>query len=259
MAKIEMKTIKNLKYCEQNNENLDVYLPGKTWFTTVVCFHGGGLECHGKDAENFVQIAESFVKAGYGFVSANYRIYPQAKFPEFIQDAAAALAFVKKKIKNEWEGNGDIIVTGQSAGAWLALMLCLNKTYLNAVGINPLEIKAWIIDSAQTTAHFNVLRYEKGESPKLQRINEYAPLYYVDENTKFTKILLIVYENDMPCRYEQNMLFYKSILAFNKNAEISYQILPGGHCLGSSVKDSDGEYAYVKTAMKWLQNNNIDK
>lgn len=247
-----MKVIREISYSEKNNEKLDVYLPDKNNFRTVICFHGGGLECHGKDTENFIQIAESFLKAGYAFVSANYRIYPDAKFPEFIQDAAEAISFVKKNVL-KWKGNGEIIVTGQSAGAWISLMLCFNKVYLNEVGIDPLEIKAWIIDSAQTTAHFNVLKHEKGESTKLQRINEYAPQYFVNEKTVFTKILLIVYENDMPCRYEQNMLFYRSILLCNKDADISYEILPGGHCHGSSAKDEDGEYAYVKAALKWLR------
>lgn len=252
-----MEIMKDAAYGNDEAQRLDAYLPIEKDFTTVVCFHGGGLECHGKDTQNFVDIANDFVKAGYAFVSANYRIYPQAKFPEFIRDAAKAIAYTKSKIA-EWGGNGKIIVTGQSAGAWMSLMLCLNQTYLQAEGVDPLDIKAWIIDSAQTTAHFNVLKYDKKADSRLQRIDETAPLYFVNENTAFTKMLLIVYENDMPCRYEQNMLFYKAILSFNHNAQISYEVLPGGHCSGSSIKDENGEYAYVKTALKWLRTANID-
>ena len=247
-----MKKIENVNYSEKHNEKLDVYLPDGKGFKTVVYFHGGGLEVHGKAYESVVGIAESFVKAGYAFVSADYRIYPTAKFPEFIEDAADAVAFVKKRI-NEWGGSGELIVSGQSAGAWLSLMLCMDERYLNAVGIDSLSINGWIIDSAQTTSHFNVLKYENGENTLAQRINEFAPIYYVGEKTEFSKILLIFYENDMPCRFEQNMLFYKAVKAFNDKADISFVVLPGGHCHGSNEKDADGEYAYVKTALEWLK------
>ena len=225
-------------------------------FKTIVYFHGGGIEVHGRACESAVGIAESFVRAGYAFVSADYRIYPDSKFPEFLEDASEVIRFVKKNI-SKWEGNGDIIISGQSAGAWISLMLCFDKHYLNDVGIEPQEIKGWLIDSAQTTAHFNVLKYELGESPNAQRINEYAPQYFVNERSSFTKILLIFYKNDIPCRYEQNMLFYKSILAFNNNADINYQVLEGEHCHGSSIRDADGEYAYVKVALNWLKEKKI--
>jgi len=146
-------------------------------------------------------------------------------------------------------------VAGQSAGAWIALMLCLNPRYLNALNLSPLDISGWIIDSAQTTSHFNVIKRERGENPLLQRIDEYAPLYYVDENTRFTRMLLMFYREDMPCRPEQNRLFARVVFTFNQNANIRLIELPGGHCHGSSVKDSDGQYPFVKETLKWLEHN----
>ena len=249
---MNMKKLENVIYSQKHEEKLDIYLPEGKGFKTVVYFHGGGLVAHGKACEGAVNIAESFVKKGYAFVSADYRIYPNAKFPDFLVDGADAIAYVKAHIA-EWGGSGEMIVSGQSAGAWISMMLCLDKQYLTGVGIDPLEIAGWIIDSSQMTAHFNVLRHEQGVHPCLQRINEYAPLYYVDEKTAFTKMLLIFYEQDMPTRPEQNLLFYKTVFEFKKDADIAYQMLPGGHCHGSSVKDDDGEYAYVKTAFKWLE------
>ncbi len=247
-----MKQLLDIAYNRYEECKLDVYLPETENFKTMIYFHGGGLEFHGRNGEHTIAIAQSFVAQGYAFVSADYRIYPNAKAPEFIQDAAEAVAFVKEHIPN-WGGNGEILISGQSAGAWLSLMLCVDKKYLQAVGMDSEEICGWIIDSAQTTSHFNVLRKDLGVNPNAQRINEYAPQYFVDENLKFSKMLLIFYEKDMPCRPEQNMLFYKSILTFSPQADIEYQMLEGGHCHGSSKKDEDGEYPYVKTSLKWLK------
>jgi acetyl esterase/lipase len=248
-----MKTIENVQYgnCEINK--LDIYLPKNDGFDTIVYFHGGGLESGDKKDENYLGMAQSFVEKGYAFISVNYHLYPTAKFPKYLEDCAKAVAWVKANIK-EYGGNGNLYISGQSAGAWISLMLCLNEQYLKNVEVSPMEITGWIIDSAQTTSHFNVLKYEAGCNPCVQRIDEYAPLYYVNENTKFTKMLVLFYEEDMPCRPEQNMLFIKAVREFNRGANLQYKQLKGGHCHGSSFRDEDGEYDYVKESIRWLKN-----
>ena len=239
-------------YCNDYPEcKLDIYTPDTNNFETIIWFHGGGLETGSrKDAE---KLAEGFLKAGYAFVSVEYRMYPNAKFPDYLVDCAKAVAFVKKNVKAYGGIENGIYVSGSSAGAWIALMLCLNEEYLNNEGVRAQDISGWLIESAQTTSHFNVLKYEKGENPKLERINEFAPLYYVSEKTNFTKIFLFFYDRDILCRYEQNMLFYKSVLAFNKNADITYQVLKGTHCRGSNEREEDGEFAFVKALLECLE------
>ncbi len=252
-----MRFYKDIAYGKIEKQKCDMYLPEIKDFSTIVYFHGGGVVKGDKYSKSKEEIASSFVANGYGFVSVGYRLYTDgAKYPDFLMDAAEGIAFVKKEIE-KYGGSGKILVSGQSAGAWMSLMMCLNAEYLNVVGINPLEIEGWIIDSAQTTAHFNVLKEETGQNKKLQRINEYAPLYYVDENIKFTKMLLFFYENDMVCRPEQNLLFYTAIRNFNVNADIEYLRLPGNHCYGSTHKEEDGEYRYVKEALRWLKAKNL--
>ncbi len=245
-----MKILKNLSYDERYEAcMLDIYAPERQTKETIVYFHGGGIQSGDKADKNYIEIAESFVKEGYAFVSVNYRMYPTAKFPDYLYDAAKSVA----RVKNIFPEHG-VIVGGQSAGAWISLMLCLNAEYLQAENISPSEIEAWLIDSAQTTAHFNVLTKEEGLLSLSQRINKYAPLFYVDENTSFRKMLLFFYENDLPCRPEQNMLFYKNVLAFNPKANIQYRYLNGEHCQGSTHKEADGEYPFVKLSLEWLNN-----
>ncbi len=250
-----MKEYKDIFYTKDCA--LDMYLPEKDGFSTIVFFHGGGFIKGDKAATRFCEIGRRFAECGYGFVSANYRTYSSGgKFPQFLEDGARAVAFVKKNIA-KYGGDKTIYVGGNSAGAWLAVMLCLNGKYLKEVGIEPTEIKGWLIDSAQMTSHFNIQAKEKGVHPSLQRIDEFAPLYYVDERTAFSRMLLFFYEEDMPCRPEQNMLFYKSVLHFNPKADIEYRFLSGGHCRGSSKKDADGEYAYFKESLAWIQKEEI--
>lgn len=251
-----MKKLENIRYSDKHTEAMDVYLPDSADFRIIVDFHGGGLEKGDKAKQSLTEIAERFCALGYGFVSANYRMYPTARFPEYLIDAADAVAYVETHAR-EWGGSGELLVSGHSAGAWLTLMLCMDSHYLQDVGVDSHKIVGWISDSAQTTAHFNIQQYEHGEHKHAQRINEVAPQYYVGENTAFSRMLLIFYENDMPCRPEQNMLFYRSLLTFNPEADVEYKQLPGKHCHGSSKKDEDGEYAFFKTTVDWLRRKGI--
>lgn len=172
-----MKIITNVKYGEKENNLLDVYFPNNKNFKTIIYFHGGGLEFGDKQDKNVVEIANSLVKDGYSFVSVNYSLYPNAKCPDFIYDGAKAVAYVNSHLKS-WGGNGEIIICGQSAGAYISVMLCVDGKYLSSVKTDDLKIVAWCIESAQMTEHYNVLK-ENGLDTRLQRINEFSPLYFI--------------------------------------------------------------------------------
>ncbi len=244
-----MKTFNNLEY--KNGLFLDMYLPETKGFTTVVYFHGGGLTGCSKEDPQYVEMAKGFAKAGYAFVSCNYRMYPNAKFPDYLYDAAEAVAYINNIIKG-YNGSGKIVVSGQSAGAWMGAMLMLDKKYLESVNLNVMDIAGWIIESGQMTSHFNVIEIESKLNPLTQRIDERAPIYFVSENTKFTKAIFFYYDNDMPMRKLQNLLLEETIKRFNPEADIETMELPGTHCHGSSYKDEDGEYRYVKESLIWL-------
>ena len=70
-----MKKIYDVTYGESSVCKLDGYFPENKEFSTIVYFHGGGLEAGDKADKNYQEIAESFVKYGYGFISVNYRMY----------------------------------------------------------------------------------------------------------------------------------------------------------------------------------------
>ena len=247
-----MKKILDVQYSNYDETLVDIYLPETKNYTTIVNFHGGGLDHGSKAGPTFDVLTKIFTDAGYAFASVEYRKYPNAKYPDFLVDCAKATAFVKNYVQDKG-GNGDIIIAGQSAGAWLSLMLCFNKEFLQNEGIDAEDIKAWFIDSAQTTSHFNVLAQEKGVHKLTQRIDEFSPMYYLNENSKFSKMMLILYDNDMACRYEQNQLFYKAVLAFNPEAKIEYRLVSGKHCSAAKQRNEKGESLYVDLFLGWLQ------
>ena len=151
-----------------------------------------------------------------------------------------------------YNGSGKVLVSGQSAGAWMGAMLMLDKKYLESVNLNVMDIAGWIIESGQMTSHFNVLEIESKLNPLAQRIDERAPIYFVNENTKFNSAIFFYYDNDMPMRKLQNLLLEETVKRFNPKADIETKELPGTHCYGSSFR-VDGEYRYVKESLIWLK------
>lgn len=241
-----MKIIKDIVYGNFNECKLDIYLPENDKFNVFVYFHGGGLEAGDKsDAE---VLAEYLVKKNTAVVSANYRMYPSAVFPEYITDAARCISWVFDNIKNY--GKCDkIYVGGSSAGAYISMLLCFDKTYLDRYGLSTTDIAGYIHDAGQPTSHFNVLR-ERGIDTKRVIVDETAPLYYVGMQKNYSKMAFVVSDNDMECRYEQIMLMQSTLKHFGYKADI--EIMHGKHCQYVKKKNDDGESILGKLIYKYI-------
>lgn len=246
------REISDIAYGEHPKQKYDLYLPDSKEFSLIVYFHGGALEGGDKADGACVGIAQSFVARGYAFASVNYRLYNDGvKFPDFIEDCACACAAALERVRDSGH-NGKLVIAGQSAGGYIALMLCCRPEFLAAHGIQSQSVDGWLIDSAQTTAHYKVLAHEREEDCRLQRIDEYAPLYYVNADLNFQAMLVDWYSSDMPCRAEQNMLFVRAVREFAATVDISTVCMEGTHCSGSIHKDAEGEYPFVRHALRWL-------
>ncbi|MGE0115348.1 MAG: alpha/beta hydrolase [Steroidobacteraceae bacterium] len=131
---------RDLAYGAMSRNKLDVYLPAKPQAAPVVVFfHGGGWNSGDKADYKFVGAA--LAEQGYIAVLPNYRLYPQVKFAGFMQDAAAAVAWVHMHAA-EWGGDvRRLYLAGHSAGAHIAVMLALNEQYLQAAGMSAGDLR----------------------------------------------------------------------------------------------------------------------
>lgn len=177
---------------------LDVYYPkNKKDFATIVWFHGGGITAGSKE------IPKALMAKGYAVVGVGYRLSPKVKAPAYIEDAAAAIAWVFKNISKYGGDTKLIFVTGHSAGGYLAMMVGLDKKYLSKYEIDANNIAALIPFSGQAITHFTV-RKEKGIKETQPVIDDYAPLYHVRSDA--SPLILITGDREMEMlgRYEEN-------------------------------------------------------
>lgn len=103
-------------------QQLDVYRPvGARHLPAVVYFHGGGWE-YGDKATGLRRI-QHFFDTGYVYISVGYRLSDEATWPAMMDDAVAALKYIKKHAVSLGVDSSKIALWGSSAGAHLAGLL----------------------------------------------------------------------------------------------------------------------------------------
>jgi len=177
---------------------LDIYYPKNVQgFSTIVWFHGGGLTGGNKE------IPEALKNKRVCIVGVNYRLYPNAKAPKYIEDAAAAVAWVFNNIGTLGGDSTLIFISGHSAGGYLAAMIGLDKRWLHEYNIDANRIAGLIPFSGQVITHFTI-RKERGIPETQPIIDDLAPLYFVRADA--SPLLLITGDREMEMlgRYEEN-------------------------------------------------------
>ena len=185
---------------------LDLRLPENVRnFPTLLWFHGGGLTGGQREFPKFEG-------KGVALVAAGYRLSPQAKCPEFIEDAAAAVAWTVKHIAEYGGDPKKVFVGGHSAGGYLTLMTGMDPKWLAPHDLTPRSLAGLLPVSAQVTTHFHVkeLRGIKG-NPLQPMIDDFAPLQFVSKDLPPICLILGDRRIEFKCRVEENELFYATL------------------------------------------------
>jgi len=120
---------RDIAYGSLPRQHLDLYSPrSRRSRAVIVFFYGGGWESGDRAMYGFVGYA--LASRGLTVAVADYRLYPEIRFPTFMQDAAAAYVFVARTIAQDATGAEPIYVMGHSAGAYIAALLAYDPAYI---------------------------------------------------------------------------------------------------------------------------------
>ncbi|HEY5071904.1 MAG TPA: alpha/beta hydrolase [Caulobacteraceae bacterium] len=136
-AKGGVAVSRNIAYAQGARHGLDVYAPRRriSGRPVVVFFYGGSWDSGARG--DYAWVGYALAQQGYVVVLPDYRLFPQARWPAFLQDCALAVRWARD---HGGEYGGDVsrlILIGHSAGAYNAVELAVDARWLTAAGVDP--------------------------------------------------------------------------------------------------------------------------
>jgi len=136
-----------IRYGADARNMLDVYTPGRPQADgkpapVIVFFYGGNWVSGSRTDYAFV--GRALAARGVVVVVPDYRLYPQVNYPDFLVDAAQAVAWTEREIGRYGGDPRRVFVMGHSAGAYNAAMLALDARWLGGQGLEPDSLRGWI-------------------------------------------------------------------------------------------------------------------
>lgn len=163
----------NMPYAEMegvdaNLLSLDVHARTDAEGLPVMVFvHGGGWQWG--DKASVAALVAACNREGYVFVSTNYRLAPDAEFPAWPEDVAAAIAWVHEHVA-EYGGDPDqLCLMGHSAGAHLVALVATDETYLARHGLALSDISAVAPLDTQAYDLVTLAERRSGTLPRIYR------------------------------------------------------------------------------------------
>jgi acetyl esterase/lipase len=195
----------DIPYSGGEQQKLDLYLPGKRGFATVMFTYGGGW--HSGSRKSVAPIGEKLRGLGFGCALLSHRLSPKDKFPAQIEDVAAAFAWVKRNIAGRGGDPHRVFLMGHSSGAQLSLLLASDPRYLAAHNLAPADVSGCVGLSSPVDleprkdgkGYGNVLMAGRGAevfSRDAGVMRDASPIGHVSEG--LPPVLLVVGERDFP-------------------------------------------------------------
>ncbi len=135
----DLAITRDVAYGPGARHRLDIYsprAPGTGAPRPVVVFFYGGSWASGSKAGH-AWVGATLARQGYVVVIPDYRIYPEARWPDFIEDNAAAVRWARDHAGAYGGDPASLVLMGHSAGAFDAASLAVDRRWLAAVGMEP--------------------------------------------------------------------------------------------------------------------------
>jgi acetyl esterase/lipase len=190
---------KDVLFDEATGLELDVYKPAGVVHAPVVVFFFPGRWSKG-DKSDYLFVAKGLCSRGIVAVLPNYRLYPQVRFPAFVEDSARAVEWTHHNIAAYGGDPERVFVMGHSSGAYLAAMLALDGRYLREVGGD----RSWIAGMIGLAGPYDFLPAKDEDLRDMfgppERFASTQPIHYADGSNP--PLLLLHGQNDDAVSFE---------------------------------------------------------
>lgn len=146
----------NVSYGPEAFQTLSLWKPaGAGPFPIALYMHGGAF-VGGDRARIPRQLLHTLLDAGFAVASVEYGLRENARFPGAMMDSARALQFLRSRAAGLDLDRSKVVVTGNSAGAGIALWIAFHPDLANPADKDPVlrestRVTAAAVLNAQTT------------------------------------------------------------------------------------------------------------
>jgi acetyl esterase/lipase len=191
---------------------LDLYLPSKRDFPTILFIHGGAWSMGGKEVHQL--LGETLARKGIATAVINHRLSPAVTHPEHLKDVGRAVLWVHNSIPMYNGDKNRIFLLGHSSGGHLASLLALNPPHSDEFSTLPspegvICISGIFDIAAMATTPWgeSMVISAFGAIPKTW--HEASPLSYDPEGAP--PFLIITAEYDLPLIKTQGREFARNV------------------------------------------------
>jgi len=158
----------DIPFADGARKKLDIYMPkDTTGLSPVVMFIYGGAWRAG-DKFEYEFAGRALAAAGFVTVIADYRLYPEVKYPDFLEDNAQAMRWIQDNIDLYGGDPERFFIAGHSAGAYNAVMLSVDSSFRREYGVTmPIRAVAGISGPYNFYPfEYNEVRETFGDAPR---------------------------------------------------------------------------------------------
>lgn len=198
------------------NEDIIMFVYGGSW-------RSGRLFSGKKEYYRFV--GKLFSSEGFTTIIPDYRVYPEVRFPSFVEDVAKAVKWIHTNM-NLNNDNRRLILVGHSAGAHIVSLLALDPNYFNEIGIDRSVLRGWVGLSGPYNFNPLAIRYIRPifESV-INDIDKARPISFA--SFKASPGMLIHGKRDRLVSASNSLALYKSLSGVG--SKIEYLAVDAGH------------------------------
>ena len=120
---------KGLRYGSASRQTMDAWLPaGPGPFPAVVIVHGGGWEA-GDPVTYVAPLFRPLAEAGWAWFSIDYRLTPEVRHPEQLEDLRRALHFIQSQAARFRIDEDRLVLLGESASGQMVTLLAATQSF----------------------------------------------------------------------------------------------------------------------------------
>jgi acetyl esterase/lipase len=232
-------------------QRLDVYAPKdlRQPAPVVVFFYGGAWQ-RGRRAD-YKFVAEALTSRGFVVVIPDYRLYPEVRFPAFLDDGGAAVTWTQQQIGRFGGDPRRIFVMGHSAGAYNAAMVAFDAQYIEAAGGRHADVIGFIglAGPYDIRPHTSItLENVFGAAPDLPAVQ---PANYVEADSP--RALVLYGEQDTTVLPEHSKHLAQRIRAVGgRVSEVGYPDLGHASIVGVLAKPYQGRAPVLEEVSRFI-------